>query len=135
MPLIVGNQGEADALEYFVNRAAPQNLVLKLFKNDITPAETDTAATFTEADFVGYASITLTGATWNAPVEGNPSSIDYPQQTFTSSQAQAQQTIFGYFCVRATSGRLTLAERFTNAPFTVANNGDFIRITPKITSG
>jgi hypothetical protein len=133
MALLVPNNGEGDALQYFVNRAAPENLILKLFKSNTTPSETDTAATYTEADFTGYSAITLTGATWGAPSEGAPSSIAYPQQTFTSSAGGQNQAIYGYFMVRASSGRIALAERFTDGPYTIVNNGDQIKITPTIT--
>lgn len=133
MALLVPNNGEGDALDYFVNRAAPQNLVLKLFKSNTTPAETDTAATYTEATFTGYSLVTLTGASWGAPSEGAPSSIAYAQQTFTSSADQATENIYGYFMIRATSSRIALAERFSDAPNPITNNGDNIKITPTIT--
>lgn len=131
--LMVPRIGQADALQYFVNAAAPQNLVLRLFKNDITPAETDTAASYTEATFTGYAALTLAGATWGAPVQGAPSSITYPQQTITSSATQTLQNIYGYYYTRLASGNLAGAERFSGAPFAIANNGDNIKITPQIT--
>ena len=134
MTLLVPNNGEGDALEYFVNRAAPENLSLRLYKSNTTPAETDTTATYTVADFTGYANIALTGATWGAPSEGAPSSIAYAQQTFASSADQATQNIYGYFMVRATSGRIALAERFSDAPVPITNNGDQIKITPQITA-
>lgn len=130
---IIPNNGEGDALEYFVNRASPQNLVLKLFKNDITPAETDTAASYTEATFTGYSAATLTGASWGAPSEGDPSTISYAQQTFTSSADQPLENIYGAYLVRATSGRIAAAERFASAPYGISNNGDNIKVTPTIT--
>jgi hypothetical protein len=134
MALLVPNNGEGDALEYFVNKSAPQNLVLKLFKSNTTPAETDTAATYTVADFTGYSDITLTGASWGSPSEGAPSSIAYAQQTFTSSAGSQNQNVYGYYCVRATSGRIALAERFSDGPYNIANNGDNIKVTPTITA-
>jgi hypothetical protein len=133
MTLLVPNNGEGDALEYFVNRASPQNLVLRLYQSNTTPAETDTAATYTEATWTGYGAITLTGASWGAPSEGAPSSIAYAQQTFTSTAGSQSQTNYGYFMTRATSGRIALAERFGDGPYTIVNNGDNIRITPQIT--
>lgn len=132
MTMVIPNNGEGDALEYFVNRAAPQNLVLRLFQNNITPAETDVAATYTEATFTGYAAITLTGASWGAPTEGAPSSIAFAQQTFTSTAVQSQ-SIYGWYMTRVTSGRIAAAERDASAPFTIAQNGDEIKITPTIT--
>ena len=60
MAFLVPNPGETLVVGMIVNKTAPENLVLKLFKSNTTPAETDTAATYTEADFTGYAAITLT---------------------------------------------------------------------------
>lgn len=131
MPLLVPNNGEGDALEYFVNRAASQNLVLRLFSNNITPAETDTAATYTEFAATGYASITLAGASWGAPSEGAPSSIAYAQQTFTMTGAG---DAYGYYMTRLSSGRIALAERFTGAPFSIPSGGGTIKVTPQITA-
>lgn len=132
MALLVPNNGEGDALQYFTNKAAPENLVLRLFTNNVTPGEADTAASYTEAAGNGYASITLTGATWGAPSEGAPSSIAYPQQTFTFTGALGN--VYGYYLTRATSGRIALAERFTDGPYNIVNNGDQIKITPTITA-
>lgn len=130
MPLVIPNNGEGDALEYFVNRAAPQNLVLRLFSNNITPAETDTAGTYTELAVSGYASVTLTGASWNAPSEGAPSSISYAQQTFNFS---ASGTLYGAFYTRASSGRIAMAERDPAGAF-VFNSGDSYKVTPSLTA-
>ena len=130
MALVVTNQGEGICLEYIVNRDAPENLVLRLYSNDVTPAETDTAVTYTEVSGSGYAAITLTGASWNAPTTGDPSFIDYAQQTFTFTGAAGN--VYGYYMTRATGGELVYAERFTSAPYNVVNNGDKINVTPRI---
>lgn len=132
MALLVPNNGEGDALSYFVNKSAPENLILKLFTSNTTPAEADTAGTYTEASGSGYAAITLTGASWAAPVEGAPSSIAYAEQTFTFTGALGN--VYGYYCVRASSGRIAYVERFSNGPYNIQNNGDAIKITPTITA-
>jgi hypothetical protein len=128
MALLVPNNGEGDALQYYVNRATPENLVLRLFTSNTTPAETDTAATYTEAAGFGYAAVTLTGASWGAPSEGAPSSIAYAEQTFIFTGA-----LYGYYLTRFTSGRIAYAERFSNGPYNIQNNGDQIKVTPTIT--
>lgn len=64
MALVFPNVGEGIALKALVNHTPPQNLSLRLFSNNITPAETDTAATFTEATGGGYAPKALAGASW-----------------------------------------------------------------------
>jgi hypothetical protein len=132
MTLLVPNNGEGDSLSYFVNKSAPQDLVLCLYSNNITPAETDTTATYTEAAFTGYAAITLTGASWTV-TEGAPSQAAYAQQTFTSTAGSQSVSCYGYLLKRATSGRIALAERFTDGPYTIVNNGDQIKVTPQIT--
>lgn len=134
MTLLVGNSGEKIALEALVNKTAPQDLRLKLYKNDVTPGETDNAATYTVADFTGYADKDLAGSSWNAATSGEPSYIDYAKQTFTSTAGSQNQPIYGYFIVQQTSGLLVWAERFSDGPYTIVNNGDKIEVTPKITA-
>lgn len=132
MTLLVPNNGEGDALAAIVGKAAAENLKLRLYQNNITPAETDTAATYTVATFTGYADITLTAASWTV-TEGAPSDASYAQQTFTSSADQSSQSIYGYYFTRVTSGRIAWAERFPAGPYAIANNGDNIKVTPKFT--
>ena len=129
MALNVSDAGENAILEMIVNKTAAQNPVLKLYKNNITPSDTDTGATYTEATFGGYAAITLTGASWNSAASG---SISYgSQQTFTCN-ATATDDIYGYYVVQTTSGILLWSERDASAPFAVRNSGDAVKITPSI---
>lgn len=129
MALNVPDVGENKILEHIVNKTAPENLVLRLYKNNITPSDTDTAATYTEATFTGYAAITLTGASWNAAAAG---SITYgSQQTFTCS-AVAVDDIYGYYITEITSGVLIWSERDGAAPFAIRVSGDAVKITPTI---
>ena len=132
MALVLPNQGEQIALEALVGKTAGQNLILKLFKNDITPGETDTEATYTEATFTGYSSITLTAANWTS-TPGAPTHIDYAQQIFTSTAGSQNQPIYGYYLVQVTSGKLVWAERFTDGPYNIVNLGDAVKVTPVIT--
>lgn len=131
MTLLVPNVGEGLALEYFVNKSTPQDQVLRLFTNDVTPSETDTLATYTEASGSGYSAITLTGANWTITT-GAPSEAAYAQQTFTFTGALGN--VYGYYNNRTTGTELMLAERFTDGPYDIQNNGDEIKITPKITA-
>lgn len=130
MALVVPNQGEQIALEALVGKTAGQNLVLRLYTNNVTPGETDTEATYTEASGNGYAAKTLTAANWTFTANA-PSYVDYAEQTFTFTGALGN--VYGYYFTQVTSGLLVWAERFTDAPFNIANNGDQIKITPKIT--
>jgi hypothetical protein len=132
MTLLVPNVGENITLSYLVGKTTTvRNLIYGLFATNVTPAETDTAGSYTEAAGGGYAAKTLTGASW-VITNGAPTSADFAQQTWTFTGAlTTNPTVFGYFVIRATDVDLVLAETFTS--FTPANNGDQILLTPKIT--
>lgn len=130
MTLLVPNNGEGDALDAFVGKTLPSALIMKLFTNNITPAETDVAATYTECAIAGYAAKTLAAAGWTT-TEGNPSNTAFAVQTYTLT---AGGDVYGYYMVRTTGGRIALAERFTGAPFTLPGGGGTITITPQITA-
>jgi hypothetical protein len=129
---VVVNNGEKVALDYLTGKVTTvRNLILRLFKNDVTPDDSFTAASFTEADFTGYAGITLSGASWTNTA-GDPATGVYAEQTFTSTANQSAQPIYGYYITRATDGDLIACERFSNGPYNVANNGDTIKLAPSI---
>ena len=133
MALLVPDVGEVRLLSYALNNLVPENQILKLFQNNVTPAEGDVAGTYTEATFTGYVSKTLTGAGWTVATVAGVTTASFAQQTFAATADQATQLIYGYYVVGATSGILLWAERFTNGPFAIAVNGDQILVTPKIT--
>jgi hypothetical protein len=133
MTIVVPNGGEVIALSLLTNLiTTAQNLVYHLFATNVTPAETDTAGSYTEAAGGGYAAKTMTGASWTA-TGGAPSHIDYAAQTWTFTGAlTTNATVYGYYVTRATATDLVFAESFTS--FTPANNGDNIVLTPVITA-
>jgi len=131
MSLVLVDGGESLALQYLVNKnASPQDLVLRLYTNNGTPAEADVVGGYTEASGNGYAAITLTGASWTASGTA-PTQIAYAQQIFTFTGALGN--VYGYYLTRASGGELVWAERFSDGPYNIQNNGDQIKITPKIT--
>lgn len=132
MTLLVPNAAEDVMLQNILNKTAPQNLVLKLFKSNTTPAEADTEATYTEADFTGYAAFNFVAANWTITA-GAPTEAVYAEQSFTSTAGAQSQNVYGYYVVQAVSGKIMWAERFTNGPYLIQNNGDVIKVTPKFT--
>lgn len=131
MALNVPDVGENKIVEMVVNKTAPENLVLRLYSNNITPADTDTAGTYTEATFAGYSAITLTGASWGA---GSGGTTTFAQQTFTRSSTGATENIYGYYVTQATSGVLIWSERDAAAPAAMTNAGDNIKLTPTLSA-
>lgn len=129
MALLVPDVGEGRMLRLITNAVAGESLVLRLFTSNTTPAEADTAGTYTEASGSGYSAITLTGGSWSF-TEGAPSYASYAQQTFTFSGALGN--VYGYYVTQSSSGTLMWAERFSDGPYNIANNGDQIKITPRL---
>jgi hypothetical protein len=106
-------------------------LTIKLFKSNTTPAAGDTAGTYTEADFPGYASQTIT--TWGAAtIASSVATSTAEQKTFTRSSTGTVQNIYGYF-VLDSGGNLLWAERDPSAPIALTNSGDAYLVTPKFT--
>lgn len=130
---VLVNNGENRMLALLVNKSgySLSDMTLRLYKNDVTPGETDTAATYTEATFTGYSAVSLASADWTL-TPGAPSSAACAQKTFTSSADQAAQTIYGYYLTENGGGTLVAAERFS-ASVTIVSNGDNIKVTPTIT--
>jgi hypothetical protein len=135
MALVLLNQGEVIMLEALVNKTAPQNLKLRVYKSNTTPAKTDTEATYTEADFTGYAAIAFVAANWVTTPGGLlvPSEIAYALQTFLSSAGSQNQNVYGYYVTQAVSGKAVWAERFSDGPYNIANLADAIDVTPPFT--
>jgi hypothetical protein len=133
MSLVLADIGADEILKTYFNNTRPvggNNLTLKLYTNNLTPLDTHTASNFTEASGGGYAAKTLTNGFWTITPANDPSDAVYAQQTFTfTGPLSGNPTIYGYYVVDA-DNNLIYAELLT-APFTPANNGDNIKITPK----
>jgi hypothetical protein len=126
MAVLFTQAGEQTALQNLVNNLAPQTLVLKLYTNNKTPTELDIASDYTELSGYGYSSTTLIPGNFSFS-EGDPTTATYPQITYTFTGAAGY--IYGYYVVQTSSNILMFANRFTNAPIQISNNGDQIRVT------
>jgi hypothetical protein len=131
MALVIPTASENQMLETLLGIDAAQDLTLKLYVNNITPGDSDIASTYTEMSTLGYAAKTLTMASWSVTQVSSKAEASYAQQSWSFTAGSAV-TVYGYFIVRATTGDLWYAERFS-VPLTVQNLGDTIRVTPKFT--
>lgn len=129
MTILVPDEGANAALEIITNKTAAQDLVLRLFQNDVTPAAGDTEASYTTATFSGYADITLTGASWGTAAART---IAYALQTFTHDGGGTANSVYGYILLQTTSGIVVGGERAATAPITMGVLNDKIEITPAI---
>jgi hypothetical protein len=135
MAMVVPDVAEVEWLKRSLyGNAGSENLSLKIFQNNVTPSEGDTAGTYTEATFGGYSAMTLTssqsGPTWAVPatVAGITSSTYGTNDVLTVS---SPQTVYGYYCIFSTSLILALAEAFSTGPKSLINT-DVLTITPKL---
>lgn len=132
---IVMNKAEERALAFLIGKSGytVRLLNLKLFQNDITPAETDVVGGYTEATFTGYAAAVMASADWT--ISGTtPTGAVGAQKTFESSANQAVQNIYGWYLTTATDNELVFAFRFTDAPRPITNLGDQILVIPRATA-
>lgn len=122
MPLNVPDSAELIALKAFIGHTAQsEDSVVGLFTSNITPADTDTAATYTAIEAVGggYNRKSLLKGNW--VVTANP--ITYAAQTWTFTGAlNANAVIYGYFLLRATTLDIMWSENFGSGFQPLANN-------------
>ena len=141
---IVPNEGEIQLLADLLGSG--ENWLLCLATTSVTPSETDVAATWTaaEAAFTGYARKTLTrtvsGSTWatpttQAPTDAWSAEAGVAQSTYNAGAPQtwtagagASGTVYGFFYLGATSGKLVFCQVLAVAKAVWA--GDQIIITP-----
>ncbi len=127
MAILITDAGKQKALEYLVGKdTTTESLILKLYSNNYTPDIEDVATFYTEVTGNGYASKALTSSSWS--IVGGEAL--YPKQTWAFTGAAG--AVYGYYAVSATGGDVIFAERFSDAPYTIATNGDTIRVTLNI---
>lgn len=131
MTILIPNASEVKLLEFALGFSTPGNQQLKLFVNNVTVGDTDTAATYTEMSTLGYAAKTLTKGSWSISSSSNVGTATYAQQTWTFTAGTAV-VVYGYYIIDTTTGTLLWAENFVT-PKTAQYNGDQILITPTIT--
>lgn len=133
MALLVPDVGEAKLLAYALNKSTPEDMTLKLFKNNYTPVEGSVAGDFTVADFTGYANVSVLGSSWTITTTAGVTEAARAAAAFTSSADQTAQNVYGYYVIGASTGVVLWAERFTDGPYSISINGDQINVTLKIT--
>jgi len=108
----------------------PGALTLKLYMNDVTPGDTDTAVTYTEMSGQGYASKALAAGSWVVAQNAGVAEATYAKQTWTFTGGAAVP-VYGYYVVDA-GGVLRWSERFV-ATYSAEFANDAVSVTPKFT--
>lgn len=129
MALLMPHDGVKDALSHMVGINNAEDLVLRLFTNDITPQKGDTAATYHEPSGSGYAPKPLDQQYWIITDTVPPAAV-HAQQIFSFTGPLGN--VHGYFLTRANSGKIAWSERFPNGPYEITRAEDEIKVTPRI---
>lgn len=114
--------------------ATLNGLTLKLFKSNTNPNGTETAGTFTEANFTGYASQALNTFPAFGLDGSNNAASTAGVYTFTQTGTGVTNDIYGYYCVTA-GGLLVFSERDPNAPFAMNATGRVYQVNITMTGG
>ncbi|MEY2855668.1 MAG: hypothetical protein RL030_2800 [Pseudomonadota bacterium] len=129
MTLLVPDVGEVALLDMALSDAAPEAQTLSLYTSNTTPAEGDTAATYTIATGSGSDAKTLARATWNAAsTAAGTTSKTYPAQVFSFT---GSFTVYGYLIRKVTAGTLLWSEKVYGSGQAFVS-GDSLTITPRI---
>ena len=132
MPLVVPTEGEIQLLQKLLQLTADtETYILHLYQNLYAPVPATTATNFTEANFTGYAAVTLNRTDWATPTlnGSNIAQSQVAQQSWTCGATG--NTIYGYYVMGATSGKVLWAEEFGTAR--VLAVGDILNLTPVFT--
>lgn len=124
---VLPNIGDRTFLENVLQVTTPPTQQLRLF-TAVSPAiDANTIAShFTEATASGYATATLSRASWVVSATGTAT---YPQVTFTLTAAE---TVLGYYLTEFGSGTLLWCEQL-DAPIVVPGGGGTINVDLSIT--
>jgi hypothetical protein len=131
MSLVVPDEGERRLLEYIVNKTSPTNLVLHLYKNNVTlSGETFSTGSFVQpAVSTGYGAVTLVGSNWTASTTAGVSAAVY--STGITFSFSVGDDIQGYY-VTNTANNILWAEEFPGAPFSLPAGGGEIVVRPQV---
>lgn len=129
MALVVPNEGEIELLKkLLINAADTESYSLRLYQNDYTPDENSTLSSFSEADFTNYAAKTLARSDWGTPTLNGTNKAQSQVSIQSWTCGLSGNTVYGYYVLGATSGKVLWAERF-NVARNVAD-GDVLNVTP-----
>lgn len=118
MNMVIPNEGKTKWLDAAVLLSGGSDTVfnVKLYQNNYTPVDGSTAADFTEATFTGYTAVALTRSTFGAAaITSNVAYSTYPTPPAFNCTGGSSQTIYGWYMVGATSGKVYAAQKFDTA--------------------
>lgn len=131
MSIVLNNTNKPLLLNWLLQAtSSPEALTLKLFKNNYSATATDTTSSYTEADFTGYSSSSVTRSGWSNASGGSGTATSNYGSTLTWTNSGSSQTVYGYFLVGSSSGNLYWSETW-GASRTLATS-DVLNFVPQL---
>lgn len=113
---------EKNLLEHVVNKKAFTAPKAFLALCTVVPTSASTGSTITEANYTGYARVEVPPASWNAAVEGAPSSMTTSAVVkFAACTAGSSKIVAVAFCDALTVGNMLLWTAVTNFEISTVN--------------
>lgn len=123
-----------DAIVNLLGGGAADPTTLKLFQNNVTVSPATLLADLTEADFTGYAGISITEASWAAAVlqpDGTARAINTTVRIFNATGTAIPNTVYGWYLIND-GGSLCAMGNFPT-PLLMDANGKYIAIELALT--
>ena len=124
MAITVPTKSANRFLAHMLNAERAENLVLRLYANDVLPSAESVVEDFLEAN--GYTPQLLTGSDW--AIEDGIATAGPRAFAFRAFRG----TVHGYYVTQVLEGGLMWSERFSDGPYTIQNDGDSITVSPSI---
>ena len=139
MAIYIPNASEERLLKLMFAGESQEDVLVKLYTDNVDFTPSDVSTSRTEATFIGYSNVAngvanlVTRTMWGAATYSGGQPRYMSLQTpivFTSTASNQAQNVYGYYVV-GTSGFLYWQERFPAAPYVITNTGDSISISLK----
>jgi hypothetical protein len=113
MLMVIPNEGKVLALVTIFDPPTIEDFVIELYQNNYTPVDTSVIGDFTPATFTGAAPITVTPASWDAPVVvADVAEIELLTPPSWTHGGGAAQIVYGWFMYGADTLNMFAAQRF-----------------------
>lgn len=129
---VIPNAAVVNLLAGALNVNAPLNV--RCFKNDLIGNPTTTLAQITEADFSGYAAITVTPAVAESLTQDGAAETQVFDLNFSHSGGAVSNSLYGYY-VTSDGGagqQLMWVSRDDQAPIPMASIGDVYEVLVEV---
>lgn len=122
MSSVWNDEALKEALQQLVNGSppTPNDRTLRLFTNNLTPANTDGIGDYTECSDPSYNGIVLIGSLWTITSISGGQQASYSSQTFSFA---AGNSLYGWYLTDSGATKVYAAGNFASPPVVVPSGG------------